>query len=67
MQPDETSKELTVTSLHPAVTRDRVQDNCGWKLKWAADVATTPVPTELELATLRDIHARTKKAHGVAG
>ena len=31
-RPDPQSKEFTVTSLHPGVTREDVQNNCGWKV-----------------------------------
>ncbi|MNY79836.1 3-oxoadipate CoA-transferase subunit B [compost metagenome] len=57
------SKELTVVSIHDGVTREQIVDNCGWPIKFADQVIETPVPTEIELATLRDINARTRKAH----
>ncbi|MNY79465.1 3-oxoadipate CoA-transferase subunit B [compost metagenome] len=50
-------------SIHHGVTRDEIVDNCGWPIRFAEEVIDTPVPTEIELATLRDINARTKKAH----
>jgi len=64
MEPDPESKELTVVSLHPGATRQEVQDNCGWTLRFAANLAETPPATDRELSVLRDLHARTKKAHG---
>jgi hypothetical protein len=33
-------------------------------LRIAPQLATTKAPTDAELATLRDLHARTAKAHG---
>lgn len=66
MEPDAGTAELTVTSLHPGVTREQVQAGCGWPLRFAASVAETPPATEQELSVLRDLHARTKRAHGVA-
>lgn len=66
MEPDPETSELTVTSLHPGVTREQVQAGCGWPLRFAASVAETPPATEQELSVLRDLHARTKRAHGVA-
>ena len=66
LEPEPVSKELTVTALHPGVTREQVQEGCGWPLKWAPSVSITPSPTAGELAVLRDIHARTNAAHGVA-
>jgi len=61
--PDPQSKEFTVTSLHQGVTRQMVQDTCSWSVKFTSNVKQTPPPTELELTTLRDLHARTKAAH----
>jgi glutaconate CoA-transferase subunit B len=60
---DPESKEFTVASLHPGVTREQVQDTCGWPVRFAAGVAETPLPTRLEIETLRDLQARTKAAH----
>ncbi len=64
MEPDPASKELTVVSLHPGVSRETAQGKCGWPLKFAADVGETPAPTHEELGVLRDMQARTAKAHG---
>ena len=63
-KPDPVTKEFTVVSMHKGVTRDMVQETCGWPVKFADDVAETPEPTELELTTLRDLQARTAAAHG---
>lgn len=62
-KPDPDTKEFTVVSMHPGVSREQVQETCGWPVKFADDVAVTPAPTELELKTLRDLQARTKAAH----
>lgn len=62
-RPDPVTKEFTVASLHPGVTRDQVQETCGWTVKFAPDVQTTPAPSGLELSTLRELQARTKAAH----
>ena len=64
MEPDPATRELTVVSLHPGVTREAVQAQCGWPLKFAANAGETPPPTEEELGVLRDLHARTERAHG---
>jgi glutaconate CoA-transferase, subunit B len=67
-KPDAVTKEFTVTSLHPGVAREQVQDTCGWPVAFAEDANETPAPTALELNTLRDLKARTKAAHsGTAG
>ncbi len=50
-------------SLHPGVTKAQVQETCGWKVKYAENLQETPLPTVLELQTLRDLKARTKAAH----
>ena len=62
--PDPETKEMTVVSIHPGVTRDQIDGNTGWQVKYAAEVATTPAPSANELAVLRELHARTKRAHG---
>ncbi|MCF6321251.1 MAG: CoA-transferase subunit beta [Rhizobiaceae bacterium] len=62
-KPDPVTKEFTVTSLHHNVKKSDVQDTCGWEVKFANSLDETPVPTQLELTTLRDLKARTKKAH----
>jgi glutaconate CoA-transferase subunit B len=62
-QADPETKEFTVTSLHPGVTRDHVRETCGWPARFAARVEETPPPTSIELETLRGLHARTKAVH----
>jgi len=66
LEPDPVTKELTVTSIHPGVSRDKIAGNCGWPIRFAAEVAETPAPTATELAVLRDINLRTKNAHSGA-
>src|SRR3954469_9243680 len=55
-EPDPTTKEMTVVSIHPGVTREKIQENTGWTLRFAAKVAETPPPTPQELETLRALH-----------
>ena len=64
MEPDENTKELTVTQLHPGVTREQVTKATGWEVQFAQILQETPVPTLAELETLRDLERRTKIAHG---
>jgi glutaconate CoA-transferase subunit B len=66
MEPDAKTKELTVVSLHPGVVREQVCDATGWKIKFADTVGETPPPNAKELQVLRELHARTKAAHGEA-
>jgi glutaconate CoA-transferase subunit B len=63
-EPDPLTKEMTVVSLHPGVAQDEVQANAGWPVRFAANVMETPTPTARELEVLRDLHARTARAHG---
>jgi glutaconate CoA-transferase, subunit B len=65
-EPDPETRELTVTTLYPHVTREAVQEQCGWTVKFAANLHEEEPPTSLELETLRDLHERTRQAHGVA-
>jgi len=65
-EPDPQNKEMTVTSIHPGVTRDQINDNTGWPVRYAANVASTKPPTTDELTILRELHARTARAHGTA-
>ena len=62
-EPDPVTKEFTVMSVHPGVTRDQVEETVGWDVKFAAGVGVTSAPTAKELRILRDMHARTKAAH----
>src|SRR6476660_6756457 len=50
-RPDPETKEFVVVSMHPGVTRQQVQDTCGWAVRFAGSVEETPPPTELELTT----------------
>lgn len=62
-RPDPETKEFTVTSLHPGVSREKVQETCGWTVRYAENLEETPAPTQSELEILRDLKARTEKAH----
>ena len=66
-KPDPETKEFTVVSLHPGVSREDVQATCGWTVKFADSLEETPAPTELELGTLRELKARTQEAHSKTG
>lgn len=67
-KPDPETKAFTVVSLHPGVTRQAVQETCGWPVRFADDLDETPPPSDVELETLRALKARTEAAHaGRAG
>jgi glutaconate CoA-transferase subunit B len=63
LEPDPETKEMTVVSIHPGVSREQIQENTGWPVKFAAKVAETAPPTAKELEVLRELHARTARAH----
>jgi glutaconate CoA-transferase subunit B len=62
-KPDPVTKEFTVVSLHPGVSREQVAETCGWPARFADTLERTPTPTRMELETLRALQARTKAAH----
>ena len=66
-KPDPETKEFTVVSLHPGVTRETVQETCGWHVKFAPALEETPAPTASELQVLRDLQERTRLAHSGNG
>jgi len=63
LTPDHDTKELTLTSIHPGITVEKVTEATGWPLKVSPRLATTTAPTEVELGVLRDLHERTARAH----
>ncbi len=62
--PDTGTKEMTVVSIQPGVTREQIAEATGWPVRYAGKVDETPPPSANELEALRDLHARTKRAHG---
>src|SRR5215813_6129984 len=64
MQPDEATKELTVTQLHPGVSREQVVKATSWEVRFAGHLEQTPAPTGAELETLRELERRSRLAHG---
>ena len=67
MEPDPETLEFIVTSIHPGVTRNDIEENTGWTVRYSAEVGETPVPTQTELDALRELKARTERAHRVPG
>jgi glutaconate CoA-transferase subunit B len=63
LTPDPQTGELTLTAVHEGIDVDRVIGATGWVLQVARDVHVLPPPTPNELATLRDLQARTSRAH----
>lgn len=50
--------ELTLTTLHPGVTAQRVRGNTGWDLKVAGGLQESEPPSAEELTALRKLIAR---------
>jgi glutaconate CoA-transferase, subunit B len=65
MRPDAVTREFEVVTLHPGVAREKVVENTGWPIRFAATVGETVAPTADELSALRDLNDRTARAHGV--
>jgi glutaconate CoA-transferase, subunit B len=51
---DESTGEMTLTTLHPGVTLDDVRENMGWDPKVSDDLGATMPPTEEELRLMRE-------------
>ena len=67
MRPDPETNEMVVASLHPGITREQVREKTGWEVRFVDRVPETAPPAVQELEALRDLHARTARAHGPAG
>ena len=67
MRPDPETNEMVVTTLHPGIKREEVREQTSWEVRFAKEMAETDPPAAAELETLRDLHARTARAHGEAG
>ena len=65
-EPDPETKEMTVVSIHPGVEKAQIEAATGWRVRFADRITETPLPSPHELDVLRDLHARTKRAHGEA-
>jgi glutaconate CoA-transferase, subunit B len=63
LQPDQETNELVLVALHPGVELDHVRNETGWPLGVSDDLTVTEPPTGEELEVLRELKARTEKAH----
>ncbi|MBB4930394.1 glutaconate CoA-transferase subunit B [Lipingzhangella halophila] len=55
LEPDPSTRELTLVSVHPGVTVDEVRAATGWDLQVAAEPTTTTEPDTKELSVLRSL------------
>lgn len=65
LRPDGVTRELKVTSIHPGVERATIEAQTGWQIQFTDDCGQTSQPTPEELSVLRDLKARTARAHGL--
>jgi len=63
LKPHPATHELTLVATHPGVSVEDVRSQTGWDLAIADEMATTDLPSDQELAILRDLVARTEAAH----
>lgn len=63
MKPNPSTKELTVTSLHPGVTQEDVAEATGWDIRFAEALEATSEPDTQELEVLRELKKRTARHH----
>lgn len=64
LKPEAGSQELQLVARYEHTTVEQAMKATGWPLKVADRVDVVPPPTVDELMVLRDLHARTRLAHG---
>jgi len=55
LEPDQDTRELVLTTLHPGVSVEQARAETGWELQVSVDLRITTPPTEAELAMLRSM------------
>jgi glutaconate CoA-transferase subunit B len=63
LRPAAGTEELELVARYAHVTAEQAIRATGWPLRIANELAVIEPPTAIELATLRDLHARTRAAH----
>jgi glutaconate CoA-transferase subunit B len=64
LRPHPETDELELTALYPGVTVEAMREATGWPLRVAGEVEVLAPPDAQALEKLRDLHARTRAAHG---
>jgi len=64
LRPAPDTEELQLVARYEGVSIDQVVQATGWALRVADSVDVVAPPTDAELRILRDLHARTRAAHG---
>ena len=59
LEPESGTNEFVVTSMHPGIERETILQNTGWPVRFSDRAQDTPVPSERELAILRELKSRT--------
>lgn len=55
LEPDPKTLELTMTNLHPGVSKEQVIENTGWELKFSQSMKITEQPKPVELTKIREL------------
>lgn len=63
LRPEETTDELQLSGLYPGISIEAARAATGWPLQVADDLEQLPAPDSADLTCLRDLHARTRRAH----
>jgi glutaconate CoA-transferase subunit B len=63
LRPHPECRELQLCERYQGVTLEQAVAATGWPLRMAERVETLAPPTAIELAVLRELHARTREAH----
>jgi glutaconate CoA-transferase subunit B len=63
LRPHPATEELQLAAVYPGVTVEAARAATGWPLKVAAQLETLEAPAPAELTSLRDLEARTQRAH----
>ncbi len=67
LRPDPDDHELTLVATHPGVEAGGVVASTGWELRIADDLEVSVPPTGDELGILRELLAKTERAHSGLG
>ena len=63
LAPEPGTRELVLDALFPGATIEEARAAVGWPLRTSTTVGELGPPSDHELETLRELHARTRKAH----
>ncbi len=58
LEPDPSTRELTLTRLHPGIDVEQAREATGWELHVADDLGRTDPPTDAELRALRSLRTK---------